>query len=155
MTRLPAWPQTSSLASVSEHLLPPLCERRTPYLWLGRTAPLTPAGVGEFKCQCVCLSGWMVPFLLKLRNTWLPSPHTLLYLLCLILHTSNPQTQLGARGHQQPAGRLTEWAKSPGCSIQTVQTACYNRINRSQLVLVFQDQGQQHQAQDKILNTLY
>lgn len=67
-TRLPASPQTSSLASASVRLLPPLSGRWAPYLPLVRTAPLTPGSVDEWSVSApVCLSGWTMHFSLKLR----------------------------------------------------------------------------------------
>lgn len=157
MTRLPASPQTSSLASASEHLLPPLSERWAPYLRLVRTAPLTPGSVDELiqvsMLLSVCEDGWCPSCWSSECLVTFSTHASLSSQPCL--HTSNPSDSAGCQNTSTtPVG---DWMNGLLPAVQAVQTVLNNRTNRSQSVwpsLVFQDQGQ-HQAENEILNTDY
>ncbi len=95
-----------------------------------RTAPLTPGSVDEFKCQCSCLSVRMDGVLLaEAQNSWLPSPHMLLYLPGLVCTRQILRPSWVPEYVNNTCGRLNEGLLP---AVQTVQMVLNNRTNRSQ-----------------------
>lgn len=89
-------------------------------------------------------------FLAEAQNSCLPAPHMLLYLTGL---SSTRQIPRDGWVPEYVNNLLGDWQKEQGLlpAGQTVQMVLSNRTNRSQSVLVFQDQGQHH-VEDTILN---
>lgn len=85
-------------------------------------------------------------FLAEAQNSCLPAPHMLLYLPG---PSSTRQIPRDGWVPEYVNNLLGDWQKEQGLlpAGQTVQMVLSNRTNRSQSVLVFQDQGQ-HQTED-------